>query len=120
MKIAETNICKLCQKEPETVKDTFLDCPVVAILWKEIENWLQNSLETGIKLDIDKIFGRDTSEESIDKTILCTKIIIYNDRKTGKKHHIRDVKMSLYNHLRIERVSCSVKSRGRRFLDIMG
>ena len=83
MKLTGTNICKICQIEPETIKHTFLDCPMVIALWKQIEKWLQNTVETGIKLDdIDRIFGRNASENIINKMILCAKITIYNNRKT--------------------------------------
>ena len=104
MRLADTNICKICQIEPETIKHTFLDCPMVIKLWKQIEKWLQNTLETGIKIDdIDKIFGRNISEKIINKTIMCAKTTIYNNKKTGKIHHIDDVKRSLYYHLHIEK-----------------
>ena len=76
MKLAETNVCRLCQKEPETIKHTFLEWSFVITLWKQLEKWLQTNLENNIKLDdIDKIFGKYTSHKIIDNVIICTKIV---------------------------------------------
>ena len=51
MKLTDTTTWKICQLELETIKHTFLDCPMVITLWKQIEKWLQNTVEAGIKLD---------------------------------------------------------------------
>ena len=60
-------------------------------------------VDIGIKFDdIDKIFERDMVGNIIDKTIRSTKIVLYNTRKTGKSHHINDVKRSLFNQLCLE------------------
>ena len=73
-------------------------------------------METGIKLDdIDNIFGRYTSGKIIDKTIMHTKSTIYNNRKTGKKHYISDVKRSLYDHLLIEEHHAVLNQRDECF-----
>ena len=121
MKLADNTICKICQSEPETIKHTFLDCPMVVTLWKHIERWLQNNVEAGIKLDdIDKIFGRSVSEIIINKTILCAKIVIYNNRKTGKIHHINEVKRSLFYHLRIVEYHAVLNQREKDFYKIWG
>ena len=121
MKLADNTTCKICQSEPETIKHTFLDCPMVVTLWKHIERWLQNNVEAGIKLDdIDKIFGRNVSETIINKTILCAKIVIYNNRKTGKIHHINEVKRSLYYHLRCVEYHAVLNQREKDFYKIWG
>ena len=79
-----------------------INCPFVINLWKQIEKWLQLNIRNKIKLDdVDKIFGRN-SDQLIDKTLISTKIVIYNNRKTGKRHHVNDVKRSLYNQLCLE------------------
>ena len=119
MKLTDTTICKICQMEPETIKHTFLDCPMVITLWKQIEKWLQNTVEAGIKLDdIDKNLGRNVSEKIINKTILCAKIIIYNNRKTGKIHHVDDVKRSLFYQLRIAEYHAVLNQHEKEFCKI--
>ena len=96
-----------------------MDCPLVETLWKQIEKWLQNNVEAGIKLDdTDKIFGRNVSEKIINKIILCAKIIIYNNRNTGKLHHVDDVKRSLLYQLRIAEYHAVLNQREKEFYRI--
>ena len=93
MKISDSNICKICTTEIETIKHAFIECKKAKDLWAKIEKWLKDNVFRLCKIsDIHKIFGQRAKEEIIDKTITATKAIIYNNRKTGKKHKIIDVK----------------------------
>ena len=96
MNINDSDLCPLCNTNIETIKHTFLECNFLIILWNDIEKSVKRSTKQTIKLsNIDKIFGRQTSDKLIDKIILYTKRVIFNNRKNGKIHNINDVKRKL-------------------------
>ena len=71
MNIKDSDLCPLCNTNIETIKHTFLECNFLIILWNDIEKWVKRSTKQTIKLsNIDKIFGRQTSDKLIDKIIL--------------------------------------------------
>ena len=85
MKISDSNICKLCLTDVETIKHAFIDCTKVRELWSRVEKWTKENISRFCKIsDIDKVFGQRAKEENIDKIITATKAIIYNNRKKGK------------------------------------
>ena len=57
MDIADSNKCKNCNLEIDTIQHTFLDCHSTKELWSQAETWLKSVFSPHIKLtDIDKIF----------------------------------------------------------------
>ena len=72
--LSETSNCPYCGNIDETIEHAFLNCRVVTNFWKEVERWLRQVIEGGIKIsDIEKIMGTGSLEDIIDKTILATK-----------------------------------------------
>ena len=103
MEISDSNICKNFDLEVDTLQHAFLDCHSTKQLWSQVETWLKSIFSPHIKLtDIGKIFGYQMENEFIDKVILNTKLIIYNNRKEEKSHHIKAMKRLLYNQFCIE------------------
>ena len=89
--------------------------------WKQIEKWLRKCLQINVKLDdIDKIFGKNSGKEIIDKTILCTKIVIFNNRKTGRNHSSNEVKRSLHNQMCTEEYQAEINQTEDVFWTIWG
>ena len=85
MKISDTDICPICFGTEETIKHAFLDCQFTVNLWNQIEEWWKSITNKHIKFnELEKIL--------IDKVILSTKLVIFNNRKVGKRHDISEVK----------------------------
>ena len=120
MKITDTNICQVCSVKTETIKHAFLECKYVISLWSEKEKWFKAKTRKTVKLsEIDKIFGRQaTNETLLDKIILHTKTVIFNNRKNGKKHHINDVKKKLFRKLIIEEYQATLDSNIEKFTEV--
>ena len=60
MGLSETSNCPYCGNIDETIEHAFLNCRVVTNFWKEVERWLRQVIEGGIKIsDIEKIMGKD-------------------------------------------------------------
>ena len=53
--------------------------------------------------------------EFIDKVILNTKLIIYNNNKDGKPHHIKAMKSLLYNQFCIEQYEAKMTQTEEKF-----
>ena len=116
MEISDSNICKNCEQEIDTLQHAFLDCNATKELWSQVEQWLKLVFSPHIKLtDIDKIFGYQMENEFIDKVILNTKLIIYNNNKDGKPHHIKAMKSLLYNQFCIEQYEAKMTQTEEKF-----
>ena len=70
--------------------------------------------------NIDKIFGRLSSDVIIDRIILSTKTVIFNNRKKGKLHQINDLKRALFRQLRIEEYQATLSANDTQFVEIWG
>ena len=58
MSIKNNGKCLLCDNSPETLIHLFCLCPQVAILWKEVENWIHFRTNIKVKLSVPEIlFG---------------------------------------------------------------
>ena len=68
--------------------------------------------------EIDKIFGRQTSEELLNKSTPNAKTVIFNKRKKGKEHHINDIKRKLFAKLRIEEYQATLNSNMENFIEV--
>ena len=42
---------------------------------------------------------------------MCTKVTVFNNRKSGKKHHLKDIKRALFNQLKIEEYHAIVNQK---------
>ena len=103
IKSSDTKTCPICHEAEETIKHAFLECRFVVTLWNQKEGWCKNITDKCIRFnEIEKLFGLNSSDRIIDKVIMCTKLVIYNNRKTGKRHHINDVKRMVYSQLSLE------------------
>ena len=119
MEIKDSNKCPLCYTEMEDMKHAFLECNKVKNLWKDLENWIKDKTQKTVKLShIDKIFGRQNAEELIDKIIICTKVVVFNNRKNGKIHHIEDVKRLLFRQLKIEEYQADLNQNHLQFTEV--
>ena len=101
MNLSNTKMCPLCEIHIKTISHDFLECTYVLALWNQIEKWIKSNTNKLIKFsNIDKILRRHTSEELVEKIILSIiKVVIFNNRKNGKQHHINDVKRALFRQL---------------------
>ena len=101
----------------KTISHAFLECTYVLALWNQIEKWIKSKTNKMIKLsNIDKILGRHTSEELVEKIILSIiKVVIFNNRKNGKQHHINDVKRALFRQLCREEYQATLSLQENEF-----
>ena len=121
MNISDSNICKVCMVEIETLKHVFIECTHVRELWSQVERWIRSNISRQCKIsDIDKIFGQASKGDIINKIITATKAIIYNNRKTGKKHKINDIKTLLFHQLRTEEYEATLNQNEEYFFNTWG
>ena len=121
MNIADDASCVYCKAPLETLLHAFIVCPTVVKFWKEIENWLQTTVDTHIKIgDVDKILGWDNPEDITSRTIIATIQTIYQKRQGGKEYHLRDVKRTLANQMMLEEYLAGVNNHEAQFEKIWG
>ena len=121
MNISDSNICKICGSEIETLKHVFIECTHVKGIWSKVENWIKLNIFRQCKIsDIDKIFGQSSKGDIVNKIITATKAIIYNNRKTGKQHKLNDIKRFLFYQLRSEEYEATLNQKEESFLDTWG
>ena len=87
MSIKNNGKCLLCDNCPETLIHLFCLCPQVAILWKEVENWIHSRTNIKVKLRVPEIlFGYLKSNYFIplNTIILGTKNYIFS---ASRKNH---------------------------------
>ena len=121
MKLSETNLCQICKIGIETIKHAFLECTSVIKLWRQIENLISLKIGKAVKLtNIDKIFGRHSSDKIINRILLSTKTIIFNNRINGKYHLINDVTRALFRQLGIEEYQTTLSANETQFVEIWG
>ena len=64
-KIANTNLCRLCGNENESILHLFVECPKVKELWKNILTWFQYKVSITVELNINtKILGYHIRDEN--------------------------------------------------------
>ena len=91
----------------------------VTTLLHQLEQWIKIKLNKIVELsNSDKIFGRQNSEEIIEKMILSAKIAIFNNRKNRKYHHIKDVKSVLFKQLHIEEYHATLNLEEHNFMNV--
>ena len=113
---SDSKLCKICQHDTDTIKHAFLDCHPISKLWLQVQNWAKSQISTSIKLsDIDKLFGYQCNNRIINKTILNTILVIYNNRKSERKCHIKMVKRLLYNELCTEEYEAKINQNEQEF-----
>ena len=117
MGLSETSNCPYCDNIDETIEHAFLNCRVVTNFWKEVERWLRQVIDGGIKiLDIEKIMGTGSLDDIIDKTILATKKNIYRNRQSSKPYSVTEVKACLKSQMLIEEYQANINGNNRLFL----
>ena len=84
MSIKNNGKCLLFDNSPETLIQLFCLCPQVAMLWKDIENWIHFRTNIKVKLSVPEIlFGYLKSDYFIpwNTIILGTKNYIFSASK---------------------------------------
>ena len=85
MNISDSNICKVCMSEIETLKHVFIECTHVREMWSQVEKWIKLNICRQCKIsDIDKILGQASKGDIINKIITATKAIIIIIGKQAK------------------------------------
>ena len=116
MGLSETSTCPYCEEIEETIEHAFLRCNTVKKFWKEIENWLRQSIDRGIKIsDTDIIMGTGILESATDKTIIAAKKIIYRNRQ-GKPYRLSELKSCLKGQMVIEEYQSHIDGDDKSFL----
>ena len=82
MGIKDSNKCKKCEGEEETITHRFCDCPKTCSIWKNIVDWL-NSLayRLGYFTDVQILFCGQRFDPIINKIIIASKYLELNLKK---------------------------------------
>ncbi len=81
--IVDSELCTLCNTEPETYQHLFWECPVAKQLWGQIENWCKNKANRNITPSLKKILFCKLARNTLDCTntiCLITLQYIYSCR----------------------------------------
>ena len=65
--------------------------------------------------EVKKIFGWDSSEGIINRSIITTIQIIYKNRQTGKKYHLNELKRLLSNQMLLEEYLANTENNEIQF-----
>ena len=87
MNLVDDVSCLYSKATLETLLHAFIVCPT------EIENWLQSTMDTHIKIgDVETILGWDNPANITSRIIIATIQTIYQKLQGGKEYDLRDVK----------------------------
>ena len=121
MKISDSMMCKICLTEVDSIKHAFLECSTTVTLWNQVEQWAKLKINNSLIItDIDKIFGHQMKNEIVDKIILITKIVIYQNRMKNKSHHLLNIKRLLFNESITEEYEANIYQTENRFQLVWG
>ena len=85
----------------------------------ELESWLKTLVDPHIKLgEVEKIFGWDSSDGIINRSITITIQIIYKNRQTGKNYHLNDLKRLLSNQMLLEEYLANTENNEIQFHNV--
>ena len=68
--------------------------------------------------NLDKIFGIQDQDNLLQKDILNAKVLIFNNRKNGKKHNILDLKRKMFRQLQIEEYQAKMNQKERSMMEL--
>ena len=84
MNLADDASCVYCKAPLETLRHAFIVCSTVVNLWKEIEKWLQSTVDTQIILMLKKLlFGIIRNISLVEPALQLFKLSTKN-HKVGK------------------------------------
>ena len=93
----------------ETLILAFLECPFVINFWKDVENWIKNVEDPHAKIgEIEKIFGKKSTECIINRAITSSIQIIYRKRHREKIYFLAEVKRSMAYQMQLEEYRASL------------
>ena len=109
-KISQTDMCRLCQRNVETINHLFADCERVDTLWNNLESWIKMRISCTIRIDKTmRILGylQPGSEFwALNLILLSTRYYIFHTAKNGATLSIYQLQNFLKNvYLEQESVS---------------
>ena len=99
MKIADSDLCRLCNSCAESLLHLFVECRHVTKIWRELEEWLKAEINliyifTATSIILGDLFQSDISTP-INVLILVTKSYIFNSAYRNKIPNITQLKRKL-------------------------
>ena len=119
MKVLDSEQCIYCKNVIDTTIHALIECPCVAILWRQVELWLRENVENTIKLsEKEKIWGyQEFNSDSylINVVIFTTKLVIYKRRPCGSILNLKDVLHFMYTEMINDEYECEMKLKQELF-----
>ena len=107
IKVKQSDKCSFCNEETESLEHIFWSCPKVIDLWVKINEWIFDSTQIELPLNIEIVlFGilQKTSKNWIrNLLLLLTKFYIYRTKLCGDPLNIIAVKNYIKENLLIEK-----------------
>jgi hypothetical protein len=75
--LSDTDICRLCEENIETLLHYMCSCPVIVQFWQDVVNWLENKMDIPVSLEPSiLLFGTGEVSET-NYVILIAKYYLY-------------------------------------------
>ena len=82
----------------------------------EVESWFKTLVDPHVKMgEVKKIFGWDSSEGIINRSIITTIQFFYKNRHTGKRYHLNELKRPLSNQMLLEEYLANTENNEIQF-----
>ena len=98
MKVRTDSDCTYCTGVLDVIEHFFFECPVVAIFWKYIENYILIHFNVQIKLHVQNVlFGitnpsiKNMNVRQLNHVLLIGKMCISIFKKTNSRISIKDI-----------------------------
>ena len=124
IKIADTDRCRLCGDQKESIIHLFSECTKSAALWENLAFWINSTLFIGIDLTkIDKILGyakTDTKFWPLNLILSVTRHYIFTCAKENRQlniYHLQNLMKKIYiEQETLSKLNCKSKSFEKNWL----
>ena len=114
--ISQTDICRFCKTDVETILHVFIECQIISDMWKEFFIWLNCNVNIDIQFSPEYIlFGID-HDFATGKIILLIKSTIYTYLQKGKIFSFEGTKYKIFKYIQTLFLSSSEYNTHDKFL----
>ena len=99
MRISDTNICGLCDSQPETIQHLLVYCDKSRDLWNDIKVWIQLTINFDLEITPTMILlgysNRDNNNVPLNSILISVKYYIFSTAHSSKNMNIYDCQKSV-------------------------
>ena len=99
---SNTDICRLCEENIETLVHYMCTCPIVVQFWQELGSWIENRMGTRIPMDMYVLMFGDKEKSAEDYVLLIAKYYLYLCKHKSRFPLMEEFLVVLRDHCKIE------------------